>query len=381
MDNNYKYIKNISSGAFSICGLYKKSNKYFAIKTSIDNKTKDGILSNELREIISLLILKNHPNIIDLYEIFVNSESSLNLVYKYYPETLEDYLLRTSVFERLEYTPQFINQMLSILYYLYVNRIIHTDIKPSNILVFLNDDGLNIKLIDFGSSHIYDLTSKYSIITTYTHRAPEIFTYDRNYDYKVDIWSFGVILYKFITGNDILYPSKHFKSDDIDKLKDIYSFVSNFDNFNIDLKYKLFLSKILKIDPKERSDINNLILLYQNLFQIQIQKYNNTNYNKNSNIKSNDLILLNNYISNRLFNINLDNLTFGNLILNKLESLQDIDYITIWYLNYQFTHTDVEYTLQDFIYIFNSFYKKIFNKNDIHDNCFNILYLIDFNLF
>ena len=50
MDNSYKYIKCISSGAFSMCGLYKKNNKYYAIKTSIDSGEYDGISCNELRE-------------------------------------------------------------------------------------------------------------------------------------------------------------------------------------------------------------------------------------------------------------------------------------------------------------------------------------------
>ena len=72
---------------------------------------------------------------------------------------------------------------------------------------------------------------------------------------------------------------------------------------------------------------------------------------------------------------------FGNLILEKLEDLNNLDYITIWYLNYQFTHSDVEYYLKDFIPIFNSYYKTIFDKYEINRNCFYILDLIEFNLF
>ena len=90
---NYKYIKNISSGAFSNVGLYKKNGRYFAIKISNDKNNHEGIMCNEIREIISLIILKNHPNIININEIFLNTNFTLNLVYKYYPETLESFLI------------------------------------------------------------------------------------------------------------------------------------------------------------------------------------------------------------------------------------------------------------------------------------------------
>jgi serine/threonine protein kinase len=381
MDNNYKYIKNISSGAFSNVGLYKNKNKYYAIKISNDDENFEGILCNELREIISLIILRKHPNIIDISEIFLSSDSTLNLVYKFYPETLDSYLQRTTIDDRINYTLPFIAQMLSILHFLDINQIIHSDIKPHNILVYFKNDELVLKLIDFGSCHIEGLTSKYSIVTTYTHRAPEVFSYNKNYDFKIDIWSFGVILFKFITGIDIIDYKIHNKTDDLDKLKDIYKFIGFFLNYNMDLRLKLFLSKIFTIDPLERYNINQLGNLFNDIFNVTFLKYKRSCISYSINLLDEKLNEINKYISERMFNVNLDNLNFGNLIISKLEDLTDLDYVTIWYLNYQFCHSDAEYILKDFIYIFNSFYKKIFNKADIHNNCFTILYLIDFNLF
>lgn len=381
MDNNYKYIKCVSSGAFSMCGLYKKNNKYYAIKTSIDSGEYDGISCNELRELLCILILKNHENIIDISEIFINLNSNLNLVYKYYPETLQSYIYRTSSAERLHHIHDFISQMLSSLNYFYKNNIIHTDLKPNNILIYFNNDKLNIKIIDFGSSYIEGLTSKYTIVTTYTHRAPEIFSYDTNYDFKIDIWSLGVLIYEFLTDNTILDISKHNSSDDIDKLKDIYKFSSEFQSIDIDTRFKLFLSKMFQVDPNKRCDINNLILFYESLFLKKVKIYDSLNLDYTNSTFNLELHTLNKYISDRMFNVNLTNLNYGYYILSKLEHLTDKDYVTIWYLNYQFAHKDVEYYLSDFIYIFNSYYKKIFNKMDIHNNCFDILYMIDFNLF
>ena len=381
MDNNYKYIKNISSGAFSNVGLYKNTGKYYAIKISNDKDNFEGILCNELKEIISLIILRKHPNIIDISEIFLNTSSKLNLVYKYYPKTLESFFNSTTVKERSNHIYSFISQMLSILKFLNLNDIIHTDIKPNNILIYFKDNNLVIKLIDFGSCHIDGLTSKYSIVTTYTHRAPEVFEYNKSFNSKIDIWSFGVILFKFITDYDIIDYKKHNNSDDIDKLKDIYNFITLFHTYNMDYRLKLFLSKIFVIEPIDRYDINELIKLYNEVFNITITSYKSSNYSYFINYQNNNFNSLNKYINDRIFDVKLENLNFANLIINKLENLTDLDYITIWYLNYQFCHSDADYTLKDFIYIFNSYYKKIFSKIDIHNNCFNLLYLIDFDLF
>ena len=202
-----------------------------------------------------------------------------------------------------------------------------------------------------------------------------------NYDFKIDIWSFGVILFEFITGQDILDYKIHNKSGDSDKFKEICNFSLIFDDYDFDYKYKFFLSKIFVIDPIYRYDINNLIDLFFNIFNQKIIIFNKSIANYIIDKYDNNLNDLNIYICDRISNVHLENLNFGNLIISKLNTLNDLDYITIWFLNYQFNHNDAEYTLDDFIYIFNSYYKKIYNKIDIHNNCYNILNLIDFNLF
>mgnify|MGYP003705960151 CR=1 FL=1 len=379
----YKYIKNISKGAFSICNLYKKKNNLYAIKKALDYSENLGVSNNELREIFALLILNKHPNIIRINEIYIDSGNAINIVYNYYSKTLFDFFVTTKNEERCKYLLQFINQMLSAIHYIHSNGIIHTDLKETNILVSIVNNKFEIKIIDFGSSTISRITDKYSIVSTYTIRAPEIYTYDKNYDNKIDLWSLGVLINKFITGKDILNPHIHNNSSDIEKIKYIYNFIDNLDTQNIEIKMKFFLKELLKIDPVKRLDVNNFILLFENIFKVQVPLYE-VNNNLNELILSNkcfELNSLNTYISSRLFNIKLNNLYFGNLILEKIEDVNNLDYITIWYLNYQFTHSDVEYYLKDFLPIFNSYYKTIFDKNEINKNCFYLLDLIEFNLF
>lgn len=382
MENKYKYIMNISSGAFSECNLCKYNKKMFAIKRSIDYDILDGITCNELREIFSLLILKNHPNIIKLNELYLNSDGMINLVYKYYDYTLSTFISNTNSAYRKDLILHFISQIISAVYYLHSSGIIHGDLKEQNILVNDKND-FKIILIDFGSSYIDIISEKYSIISTYTIRAPEIYKYDRKYCNKIDIWSIGVLIYKFLTNEDILAHKIHKKTSDIDKLRNIYNFVNNIDNLDVPKKIKYLIKQILKIDPKERPDILQLMELFENLFDVEVPKYEPSNKLKNLNItnKDSNLIRLNNYISSRIFNVKLTNLLFGNIIISKLDEISPLDYITIWYLNYQFAHHDAEYMLRDFIPIFNSYYKNIFNLSEVHYNCFDILDSLEFDIF
>ena len=77
------------------------------------------------------------------------------------------------------------------LYVLHQNRIIHADIKASNILRM--KDG-HYKLTDFTLSSVFHWTHNH-IISTSTHRAPEVWL-NRNWDHMVDIWSLGCTFYE-----------------------------------------------------------------------------------------------------------------------------------------------------------------------------------------
>jgi eukaryotic-like serine/threonine-protein kinase len=83
--------------------------------------------------------------------------------------------------------------------------IIHRDLKPSNL--FLHDDGDKkcIKVLDFGISKILDdqeaqLTFTSQVLGTPMFMSPEQVQRPRSVDYRTDIWSLGVILYRALAG-------------------------------------------------------------------------------------------------------------------------------------------------------------------------------------
>uniref|UniRef100_A0AAV2K072 mitogen-activated protein kinase kinase kinase n=1 Tax=Knipowitschia caucasica TaxID=637954 RepID=A0AAV2K072_KNICA len=81
--------------------------------------------------------------------------------------------------------------------YLHLHKIIHRDLKSPNVLVTQND---TIKISDFGTSkELSDKSTKMSFAGTVAWMAPEVIR-NEPVSEKVDIWSFGVVLWELLTG-------------------------------------------------------------------------------------------------------------------------------------------------------------------------------------
>ncbi|XP_066356154.1 cysteine-rich receptor-like protein kinase 8 [Miscanthus floridulus] len=121
------------------------------------------------------------------------------LCFEYLPRSLDVYI--TDASNRLEWTKlyQIIKGICKGLHYLHENKIVHLDIKPSNILL---DDNIVPKIADFGLSRCFDenqsraVTSK--LIGSMGYMAPEF--YSGEITFKSDIYSLGVIITEILTG-------------------------------------------------------------------------------------------------------------------------------------------------------------------------------------
>eukprot|EP01054_Gregarina_sp_Poly1_P010509 Gregarina_sp_Poly_1__10508@NODE_770_length_6346_cov_91_421086_g567_i0_p1_GENE_NODE_770_length_6346_cov_91_421086_g567_i0NODE_770_length_6346_cov_91_421086_g567_i0_p1_ORF_typecomplete_len851_score104_80Pkinase/PF00069_25/2_9e73Pkinase/PF00069_25/1_1e03Pkinase_Tyr/PF07714_17/2_2e42Pkinase_Tyr/PF07714_17/4_3e02EFhand_7/PF13499_6/3_1e12EFhand_7/PF13499_6/3_2e10EFhand_1/PF00036_32/0_00042EFhand_1/PF00036_32/0_0025EFhand_1/PF00036_32/0_0007EFhand_1/PF00036_32/0_011EFhand_6/PF13405_6/2_1e05EFhand_6/PF1 len=147
-----------------------------------------------------MTILKgfDHPRIIRLYETF-EDYGHLYMVM--------EYCRGGELFDRLaeegplpEPVAAFLmKQILSALAYCHSRGVVHRDLKPENFLFLDKDIRSPLKLVDFGlAKRVLPSTLMSSAVGTIYYLAPELLAGE--YDYRVDCWSAGIILYIMLFG-------------------------------------------------------------------------------------------------------------------------------------------------------------------------------------
>jgi serine/threonine protein kinase len=99
-------------------------------------------------------------------------------------------------------------QMLDSIEYLHTRRVVHRDLKLENLLL---DDHLNMKLADFGFASYKSIDCLKSYRGTMTYMAPEIKEGKQYKGTKVDLFSFGVILFILVHG---IFPFKEARPEE-----------------------------------------------------------------------------------------------------------------------------------------------------------------------
>ena len=123
------------------------------------------------------------------------------------------------------------------------------DLKPENILLEQNKEFDQIKIIDFGTSLVYDPSKSLDEkLGTPYYIAPEVL--NKNYGSKCDIWSCGVICYILLSG----MPPFNGQSDQ-EIMKKVRAGAFTFDDKawnNISDKCKDFITKLLTYKQEDR---------------------------------------------------------------------------------------------------------------------------------
>jgi cyclin-dependent kinase 12/13 len=107
-------------------------------------------------------------------------------------------------------------QILSGMAYLHKNKIIHRDIKSSNIL--MNHRG-EIKIGDYGLARRDSKSDnkKYTYkVVTLCYRAPELLLGSREYGPEIDMWSIGCVFLELLTG--VILFKENNEKDQLDKI-------------------------------------------------------------------------------------------------------------------------------------------------------------------
>ena len=181
-----------------------RENNVAIKKIPLTKKGLSGLLE------INILNTLHHDNIIKLLNVTI--DECVCLYFDYCEFNLKTYIEQ---FFPINYSFLF-KQLCEGVRYLHKNNIIHRDLKPSNILIH---DGM-IKICDFGLSKVYYANQKMSFnVASLWYRAPEIFMRVK-YDYKMDIWSLGCILYEMMTNQVLFKGTKNTQFHLIQQKKD-----------------------------------------------------------------------------------------------------------------------------------------------------------------
>ncbi|XP_059159289.1 uncharacterized protein LOC131943282 isoform X2 [Physella acuta] len=188
----YRYVYHVND-------LNNRQTREIAVKQAI---ISDDVNTDSLKEIdkeMEALKRVKHKRIVTYYG-YSRTERVFSLFIAYMEMgSLSKYTsAQTNGHLTEEQTAKFTYQILEGLHYLHSNKIIHRNIKGSNIL--LKDEN-NIKISDFGVAKILNTLSRASTQGkgTVSWMAPEMFQ-EVSHDYKVDIWSLGCTVFQMITG-------------------------------------------------------------------------------------------------------------------------------------------------------------------------------------
>ena len=248
------FPQELGSGSYGRVYLIKhnKTNEEYALKV-IDKKKlmqmygRIDIIKNE----INIHSKLSHENIIRLYNVY-EDENSINLILEYAKNgNLYELLSQPENKKGLDEQRAFdyFIQVVNAVYYLHQNNIIHRDIKPENILI--GKKGL-LKLCDFGWAKELTLENRSTFCGTVEYMAPEIFG-SENYDFGVDIWSLGILLYEMVIGHSPF------------KAKNMKSVILNIKSHDLTYEKPLshecrnLIEKILNINPQKRLKIKDIL--------------------------------------------------------------------------------------------------------------------------
>ena len=200
---NYTVTEKIGSGSMAKVykATYTDTGEIVAIKIPYEHLLNDeGFINRFFQETDKYKEL-NHPNIVKVYDALSN-EDSIYMIMEFVDAMTLRELLRLSGISNMDvlWAINFVIKVCEGLNYLHSRRIIHSDIKPENLMVSPES---NVKIMEYVTVKSVDQIgpTKGGFFAGSPHYMPcELLSKDGG-DERSDIYSLGVVFYELITGN------------------------------------------------------------------------------------------------------------------------------------------------------------------------------------
>ena len=216
-DGKYMIERVLGQGGFGITYLARDVNSLYsqqvAIKTlndDVQNSLYFSKLHDDFQEEAKRLQQCTHPNIVKIYDLFLEENLFLGLFSKGKPLLcmVMEYISGNNLFEIVNMSgalPEakalhYIKQVCEALKFIHAQNILHRDIKPDNIML-KNDE--TVVLIDFGIARdfIQDKTQIQTVFGTPAFSPPEQLIQQAKRGAYTDVYALAATLYFLLSGS------------------------------------------------------------------------------------------------------------------------------------------------------------------------------------
>eukprot|EP01082_Thalassiosira_pseudonana_P001556 g1599.t1.1.5e174189 g1599 g1599.t1 contig10:2411343-2413464(-) len=191
-------------------GADKVTGEVVALKRINTEEEENGFPITAIRE-VKILKALNHDNIVQLKEIVTSKDQgdipkNVFMVFEYLEFDLTGIIETPEIKITQDHIKSWSKQLLKGVHYMHTNKIIHRDLKSSNLLI--NRRG-ELKIADWGlarswNSEMKRLTNR---VITLWYRPPELLLGCINYSTKIDMWSVGCIIAEMFRRGGLLKGS------------------------------------------------------------------------------------------------------------------------------------------------------------------------------